>query len=173
MTHPARAMPWKTTGYQIVLGAKTATTSPLRRPASCSAAANRSTYAASSPCVIVSPEIPSTSAGASGRSAADASTNSGTDRFGISTSGYGLASATVVLLVQVVAPVSQTGPPPPHRGYPPVGQRGQSTDWVHRNSAIVFPVPATVTTASQTCVVRPAWALVATTSMRPSVVVPR
>ena len=47
-------------------------------------------------------------------------------------------------------------------------QRGQSTDCVQRNSAIVFPVPASVTTASQTCVVRPAWAFVATAAIRPS-----
>ena len=44
---------------------------------------------------------------------------------------------------------------------------------MQRNSAIVFPVPALVTTASHTCVVRPACALVATVVMRPSRTVPR
>jgi hypothetical protein len=44
---------------------------------------------------------------------------------------------------------------------------------VHRKSAIVFPVAALLTTASQTCVVRPAWTLVATVVIRPSRAVPR
>ena len=44
---------------------------------------------------------------------------------------------------------------------------------MQRNSAIVFPVPALVTTASQTCVVRPACTLVATVAIRPSRAVPR
>ena len=43
MTQPAAAMPWKTTGYQGVFGQNIATTSPLRRPRACSAAATRST----------------------------------------------------------------------------------------------------------------------------------
>ncbi len=44
---------------------------------------------------------------------------------------------------------------------------------MHRNSAVVRPVVASVTTASQTWVVRPACTLVATQSMRPSRAVPR
>src|SRR5687768_17169917 len=43
---------------------------------------------------MTSPLRPSISAGASGRSFPAANTNSGTDRSGISTSGYGLARAT-------------------------------------------------------------------------------
>src|SRR3954465_2934401 len=107
---------------------------------------------------MTSPLSPSTSAGESGRSLPAARTNSGTDRSGISTSGYGLARATDVLLGAGVAPVSHPG-----NALRPAGalsvQRGQSTDWVQRNSAIRLPDPASVTRASQTCVVRPAWTL--------------
>src|SRR6478672_11843747 len=161
-------MPWKTTGYQEVFGHRTATTSPLRSPFSCRAAASRSTWWASWPWVITSPETPPISAGASGRSLPAARTNSGTEMSGISTSGYGLARATADSFVSAeVAPVSHSRRGSPHRGYWLV-QRGQSTDCVQRNSAIVLPLAELLTTASQTCVVRPAWMLVATTSIRPS-----
>jgi hypothetical protein len=43
MTQPAAAMPWKTTGYHMVFGLRTATTSPLRSPRAARAAARRST----------------------------------------------------------------------------------------------------------------------------------
>ena len=94
ITQPAAAIPWKTTGYQGVLGQRTATTSPLRSPLAARAAATRSTYPASWPWVMTSPLRPSIRAGASGRSRPAARTNSGTETSGISTSGYGLVSAT-------------------------------------------------------------------------------
>ena len=44
---------------------------------------------------------------------------------------------------------------------------------MQRNSAIVLPDPASVTTASHTWVVLPAWTFVATVAIRPSRAVPR
>src|SRR5215207_9255177 len=69
---------------------------------------------------MTSPLSPSMRAGASGRSLPAARTNSGTDRFGISTSGYGLARATVLLLSAGVAPVSHLACRAPQGGCPPI-----------------------------------------------------
>src|SRR5829696_9013011 len=76
---------------------------------------------------MVSPLRPSIRAGTSGRSLPVARMNSGTDRSGISTSGYGLARGTGTPPRRYVAPVSHPAGRRPQGGYSRVHPRVRSS----------------------------------------------